>query len=72
MSAKSPPLARRVAEVAPFHVMELLARARELEAAGRTIVHMEIGEPDFPTAQPICDAGIRAIEARLTGHRAFT
>jgi aspartate/methionine/tyrosine aminotransferase len=42
--------------------MELLARARELEAAGRTIVHMEIGEPDFPTAQPICDAGIRAIE----------
>jgi aspartate/methionine/tyrosine aminotransferase len=43
--------------------MELLARARELEAAGRTIVHMEIGEPDFPTAQPICDAGIRAIES---------
>ena len=56
-------LAQRVAEVAPFHVMELLARARELEAAGRTIVHMEIGEPDFPTAQPICDAGIRAIES---------
>lgn len=42
--------------------MELLARARELEAAGRSIVHMEIGEPDFPTAQPICDAGIRAIQ----------
>ena len=52
-----------MAEVAPFHVMALLARARELEACGRTIVHMEIGEPDFPTAQPICDAGIRAIEA---------
>ena len=57
------PLARRVGEVAPFHVMELLARARELEAQGRTIVHMEIGEPDFPTAKPICDAGIRAIES---------
>jgi len=42
--------------------MQLLARARELEAAGRSIVHMEIGEPDFPTAQPICDAGIRAIQ----------
>ncbi|HEV7820643.1 MAG TPA: pyridoxal phosphate-dependent aminotransferase [Burkholderiales bacterium] len=55
-------LARRVAEVAPFHVMRLLSRARELEAAGRSIVHMEIGEPDFPTAQLICDAGIRAIE----------
>ena len=31
------PLAQRVAEIAPFHVMELLARARELEAQGRTI-----------------------------------
>ena len=55
------PLAERVAAIAPFHVMELLARSRELEAAGRSIVHMEIGEPDFPTAQPICDAGMRAI-----------
>ena len=63
MPNQKPPLARRVAEVAPFHVMELLARAKELEAAGRTIVHMEIGEPDFPTARPICDAGIRAIES---------
>ena len=62
MNDKALPLARRVGEIAPFHVMELLARARELEAAGRTIVHMEIGEPDFQTAQPICDAGIRAIE----------
>ncbi len=58
-----PPLARRIGEIAPFHVMELLARARELEAGGRSIVHMEIGEPDFPTAGPICDAGIRAIES---------
>jgi aspartate/methionine/tyrosine aminotransferase len=57
------PLARRVAEVAPFHVMALLARARELEAQGRSIIHMEIGEPDFPTAKPICDAGIRIIES---------
>jgi aspartate/methionine/tyrosine aminotransferase len=63
------PLARRVAEVAPFHVMELLARARELEAQGRSIVHMEIGEPDFPTAKPICDAGIRVIE---TGNLFYT
>ncbi|HEY9147755.1 MAG TPA: aminotransferase, partial [Gammaproteobacteria bacterium] len=40
------PLARRMGDIEPFHVMELLARARELEAAGRSIVHMEIGEPD--------------------------
>jgi aspartate/methionine/tyrosine aminotransferase len=63
VTVRIPPLARRLAGIAPFHVMELLARARELEAAGRTIVHMEIGEPDFPTARPICDAGIRAIES---------
>ena len=62
MKTNNPPLARRVADIAPFHVMELLARARELEAQGRSIIHMEIGEPDFPTAKPICDAGIRAIE----------
>ena len=43
MPNQKPPLARRVAEVAPFHVMELLARAKELEAAGRTIVHMALG-----------------------------
>jgi len=49
--------------------MELLARARELEAQGRSIVHMEIGEPDFPTAKPICDAGIRVIE---TGNLFYT
>ena len=57
------PLARRITEIAPFHVMELLARARELEAQGRTIIHMEIGEPDFPTPRPICDAGARVIES---------
>jgi aspartate/methionine/tyrosine aminotransferase len=43
-------------------VMVLLARARELEAAGRSIIHMEIGEPDFATPEPIRAAGARAIE----------
>jgi len=56
------PLARRMAEIEPFHVMALLARARELEAQGRSIIHMEIGEPDFPTPEPICRAGTRVIE----------
>ena len=49
--------------------MELLARARELESQGRSIVHMEIGEPDFPTAKPICDAGMRII---TTGNLFYT
>ncbi len=55
-------IADRMAAIQPFHVMALLARARELEAQGRDIVHMEIGEPDFETPQPIVDAGIRALK----------
>ena len=42
--------------------MELLARARELESSGRSIVHMEIGEPDFPTPEPIVLAGKAALD----------
>lgn len=48
--------------IQPFHVMALLARARELEATGRSVIHMEIGEPDFVTPQPLIDAGIRALQ----------
>ena len=48
--------------IEPFRVMELLARAKALEAQGRSIVHMEIGEPDFPTPRPVCEAGIRALQ----------
>ena len=55
-------VAGRMEAIEPFHVMELLARARSLEAEGRSIVHMEIGEPDFPTPRPVCEAGIRALE----------
>ncbi|MCW9032541.1 MAG: pyridoxal phosphate-dependent aminotransferase [Gammaproteobacteria bacterium] len=51
----------RIKDIQPFHVMALLARAKELEAQGKDIVHMEIGEPDFTTPQPIIDAGIEAI-----------
>ncbi|MEO5764816.1 MAG: pyridoxal phosphate-dependent aminotransferase [Casimicrobiaceae bacterium] len=56
-------LAARVAEIAPFHVMEVQTAARALEAAGRSIIHMEIGEPDFPTPEPVIDAAQRAIGA---------
>jgi aspartate/methionine/tyrosine aminotransferase len=54
-------LAARVGEIEPFHVMEVQTAARALEAAGRTVIHMEIGEPDFPTPQPVLDAAQRAI-----------
>jgi aspartate/methionine/tyrosine aminotransferase len=53
--------AARVAEIAPFHVMEVQTAARALEAQGRSIVHMEIGEPDFPTPLPVLAAAQAAI-----------
>jgi len=48
--------ALRLKEIQPFRVMELLARAREMEAAGEDIVHMEIGEPDFATPAGVINA----------------
>jgi len=53
--------AARVAAIEPFHVMEVQTAARALEAAGRTIVHMEIGEPDFPAPAPVIAAAQRTI-----------
>ncbi|MCD6498333.1 MAG: pyridoxal phosphate-dependent aminotransferase [Deltaproteobacteria bacterium] len=53
--------AHRTEEIAPFYVMQILARAAELEAAGKDVVHMEVGEPDFDTAPPIVEAGRRAL-----------
>ncbi len=58
--------AARMADIEPFHVMALLQRARDLEAAGRSIIHMEIGEPDFPTPAPVIQAGIRALQENQT------
>ena len=55
-----------MADIQPFHVMDLLARARALEAQGRDIVHMEIGEPDFVTPVPIREAAKRALDAGRT------
>jgi aspartate/methionine/tyrosine aminotransferase len=54
-------LAARVAEIAPFQVMEVQTAARALEAAGRSVIHMEIGEPDFPTPAPVIAAAQAAI-----------
>jgi aspartate/methionine/tyrosine aminotransferase len=53
--------ARRVGDIAPFHVMEVQTAARALEAAGRNVVHMEIGEPDFPTPAPVLAAARAAL-----------
>lgn len=59
-------ISTRASAIAPFHVMRLLERARQLEAQGRKVIHMEIGEPDFPTPEPIVEAGRRALAAGRT------
>ncbi len=57
---------RRSEKIPPFHVMEVLERAQELECEGKEIIHLEIGEPDFPTAPHICEAALSALKAGET------
>ena len=63
-----PQVARGVASLGTESAFAVLARARELERAGRSIVHLEIGEPDFPTPQHVAAAGIAAIQRGETGY----
>lgn len=63
---------RRVDAIEPFRVMQLLERARELEAAGRDIVHMEIGEPDFPTPPEAVAAARAALDRGDGGYAPST
>ncbi len=59
-------------KIQPFRVMQLLAEARKLEAEGRSIIHMEVGEPDFDTPQPIIEAGIQALKEGRTHYTPAT
>ncbi len=70
MTPRLPHLADRMAEIQPFHVMDLLARAKQLESEGQSIVHMEIGEPDFVTPDPIVQAGRQALAEGKTHYTA--
>jgi aspartate/methionine/tyrosine aminotransferase len=65
-----PPTARRAQEIQPFEVMDVLSRAHALEAQGRRVVHMEIGEPDFTAPQPVVEAGVRALREGKTAYTA--
>lgn len=55
-------IARRMQNITPFYVMELLQKARKLESQGRDIVHMEIGEPDFATPDPVIRASVEILQ----------
>lgn len=55
-------IAARMAALEPFHAMDVMTRAHELERQGRSIIHMEVGESDFATPQPVLDAAARALQ----------
>jgi aspartate/methionine/tyrosine aminotransferase len=68
----SPPLAARVGNIAPFHVMELAKMAAALEKQGRSIIHMSIGEPDFTAPPPVLAAAQQAMAGGAMQYTAAT
>ena len=59
-------LAERMGRLGTESAFEVLARAKALEAAGQRVIHLEIGEPDFPTADHISEAAVEALRAGHT------
>jgi aspartate aminotransferase len=59
-------LADRMANLGTESAFEVLARARAIEDAGGKVIHLEIGEPDFPTAPHIVEAAVEALHAGAT------
>ena len=59
-------LARRMSRIGVEGAFKVLARARALEAQGRDIIHLEIGEPDFDTPRHIVEAGKQALDQGFT------
>lgn len=60
--------AQRISHLKPEGAYAVLARAQALETEGREIIHLEIGQPDFPTPTNVARAGIKAIEDGKTGY----
>ncbi len=65
-------LAERMSGIDPFLVMDVQDRAFELEANGRRVIHMEIGQPDFPAPPQVAAAAIEAIRTRRLGYTPST
>ncbi|WP_106475837.1 aminotransferase class I/II-fold pyridoxal phosphate-dependent enzyme [Phytohalomonas tamaricis] len=62
----------RLSDIRPFQVMDLLEQAQALENNGHDIIHLEIGEPDFPCPAPIVAAGRRALDKGETRYTPAT
>ena len=59
-------LSERLARLGTETAFDVLVRARALEAQGRSVIHLEIGEPDFNTPAPVVEAGIEALRGGAT------
>ncbi|MBV6477853.1 MAG: Aspartate aminotransferase [Ignavibacteria bacterium] len=55
--------AKRMSNLGTETAFEVLAKAKKLEAEGKSIIHLEIGEPDFPTPENICEAAIKSLKS---------
>jgi len=67
-STTAPRLARGIEHLGTESAFAVLARARELERLGRSIVHLEIGQPDFPTPAHVVEAATAAMARGETGY----
>jgi|SRR5438105_1934062 len=63
-ASQSSHVAARMAHIEAFEVMEIQTLARQVEAGGRDVIHLEIGEPDFTTPRPVVEAAKRALDAK--------
>ena len=63
-----PSLSRRARSVTPFWAMEVLERARQLERRGAQVIHLEVGEPDFPAPPEAIEACREALARGETGY----
>jgi aspartate/methionine/tyrosine aminotransferase len=61
-------LAERMSRIGIESAFDVLQRARALEAQGQRVIHLEIGQPDFPTPAHIREAGKRALDEGWTGY----
>ncbi|GGY38809.1 aminotransferase [Bacterioplanes sanyensis] len=66
MNDSLPDAQRRSQHIAPFQVMAILEQAQALEAAGEDVIHLQVGEPDFATPEPMVEAAVTALRAGQT------
>jgi aspartate/methionine/tyrosine aminotransferase len=61
-------LAERMSRIGTESAFEVLVKAKALEKQGKDIIHLEIGQPDFPTPRHVVEAGKRALDEGWTGY----